>query len=188
MKLSIRQGVFETNSSSVHTICISKNPDLTIVKKIDFYLGEYGWEFGEANKYNYLYTAIMISDKREEYLGKLKAILEKYKVKYTFEQPKYGSWISNVTGEKHYYLDNGHIDHDYELKDFLEGIFEEEDFLLRYLFNDDSTVYTGNDNSDGFWRYKTAYQGFPEGYDDNDNRVKNPYHDETKFDYYVKGN
>lgn len=183
MKVSIRQNVFETNSSSVHSICISKKPIKEITKgEIHFFLGEFGWEFDKVNKYDYLYTAIMLSDKHETYMNKLRAVLEEYNVKYIFERPRY-------SGSGDYaYLDNGSIDHSWDTEEFLEAIFSDVDMLLRYLFNDDSAVYTGNDNSDGFWRYETAYQGFRTAYDDNDKCISNPFHNEKKFDYFIKGN
>lgn len=184
MKVVVRKNVFETNSSSVHSICISRDSVSTADlkgKRIEFYLDDFGWAFEEANKANYLYTAIMVNDKSEEYLNKLKSILDKYGVGYSFEPPKY--W-----DEDKKYIDNGSIDHSYETGEFLEAVFENEDLLLRYLFNDKSAVFTGNDNSDGFWRYKGAYQGFDKALDDDNNTVDNPYHDEEKFDYFIKGN
>jgi hypothetical protein len=40
----IRKGVFETNSSSTHSICIAKDDGLTIPKSLHFDFGEFGWE------------------------------------------------------------------------------------------------------------------------------------------------
>ncbi len=42
--IQIRKGTFETNSSSTHSICISKEPVTKYPKSIHFYLGRYGWE------------------------------------------------------------------------------------------------------------------------------------------------
>ena len=47
MKRQIRQGVFETNSSSTHAICISKDHDTSKLKlpdSVSFDHGEFGWE------------------------------------------------------------------------------------------------------------------------------------------------
>ena len=46
MKRQIRRGVFETNSSSTHAICIAKG-DYNLSKHIDFTIGEFGWENNE---------------------------------------------------------------------------------------------------------------------------------------------
>lgn len=179
MKIAIRKGVYETNSSSVHSICISKEPILNVKgRKINFYLGEYGWEFRSVNPANYLYTAIMDQCDSERLLDKLKVILDKNGVEYTFEP----------TVNERGYLENGGIDHVGETEEFIDAVLNDEDMLMRYLFGEESTVYTGNDNSDGFWRYETAYQGFAKAYDDDDNYIDNPYHNEEKFDYFVKGN
>lgn len=69
--------MFETNSSSVHSICISKKPVGDVKgKKISFYLGEYGWENSTVDTPDYLYTAIMCQNNSEELLDKLKSILD----------------------------------------------------------------------------------------------------------------
>lgn len=50
--IQIRKGVFETNSSSTHSICISKekvNAKDVAGKKVHFGLGDYGWEFTCVN-------------------------------------------------------------------------------------------------------------------------------------------
>ena len=52
----IRTSVFETNSSSTHSIAISKKP-VTIGKYIYFGIGEFGWENDCVNTADYLYTA-----------------------------------------------------------------------------------------------------------------------------------
>lgn len=70
-KIIIRNGIFETNSSSVHSICISKKPVENVKgKKIAFYLGEYGWENETVDTTDYLYTAIMCQSNSEELLDK----------------------------------------------------------------------------------------------------------------------
>ena len=63
MKIQIRRGVFETNSSSVHTITITKNPNnLKFPKKLIFDSGDYGWEHACLNtpeeKASYLWETI----------------------------------------------------------------------------------------------------------------------------------
>lgn len=179
-KTVVRNGVFETNSSSTHSICISKSPVDVRGKTIAFYLGEFGWELDTVNAADYLYTALVSWDEYENthYVDKLKEILDKYGVKYTMQDPKKTKWYG--------------IDHRGELIDFINDIMSDEDMLLRCVFGD-SVVYTGNDNShdDGYedtvkqaiskrmkWNKKT------QTYD----TVINPYHDRKKYDYYYKGN
>ena len=179
LKTKIRKGVYETNSSSVHSICISKEPILNVKgRKVNFYLGEFGWEFESADPANYLYTAIMEQCDSDKLLSKLKAILDKNGIEYSFEPADYS----------HGYLENGGIDHSWETQEFIDAVLNNEDMLMRYLFGEETAVFTGNDNSDGFWRYETAYQGYEKAYDDDDNWIDNPYHNEEKFDYFVKEN
>lgn len=178
-KTVIRKGTFETNSSSVHSICISKKPVGDVKgKKISFYLGEYGWENNTDNTADYLYTAIMCQNNSEELLNKLKSILDKYEIDYTFQPiEKASRWWG--------------IDHSYETIDFLNAVFEDEDLLLRCLFSGDSVVYTGNDNQDA--RYDACDQAesnivyFDKKCDEWVSKP-NPYHKEDEYDYFYKGN
>ena len=60
--IKVRQGVFETNSSSTHSICIAQTTDYIIPDKVSFSVGEFGWEVDKlsslSEKASYLYTAI----------------------------------------------------------------------------------------------------------------------------------
>lgn len=174
-KTVIRNGMFETNSSSVHSICISKKPVGDVKgKKIAFYLGEYGWDNSTVDTPDYLYTAIMCQYNSEELLDKLKSILDKHEIDYTFQPDEKASrWWG--------------IDHSGETIDFVKAVLEDEDLLLRCLFNDDSVVYTGNDNYGSNDYLDTCFVG-DEYYWGNDGKEPNPYHDEDKFDYFIKGN
>lgn len=174
----VRRNVFETNSSSTHSICISKAP-VTIRKYIHFRIGEYGWENDCVDIANYLYTAILCMGDSEELLEKLKNILDKYSIEYEFEDPDYSDYG---------YLQNGYIDHSYDTREFIDAVFSDEDMLMRCLFGN-SYVYTGNDNQDSCpsgcniadeitWEYENGkYIEKP-----------NPYHDPENFDYFYKGN
>lgn len=185
MKRQIRSSVFETNSSSTHSIAISKAPVIADGKSIHFGIGEYGWENGTANTANYLYTAILYvygSEVAEEKIEHLKRILDKYDVSYQFEEPKY--WTS-PSGE-YTCLDNGYVDHGSELTEFLEAVFSNEDLLMRYLFGS-SIVYTGNDNQDV--RPSGCNIADAEYYDwDEKKWMANPYHDSENYEYFYKGN
>lgn len=71
IKKQIRRSVFETNSSSTHSICISKKPvNINTERVIGFEIGDYGWENGCVDIKDYLYTAIMSFDDRDELLKK----------------------------------------------------------------------------------------------------------------------
>lgn len=182
----IRSGVFETNSSSMHSIAISKEPVINLPDTIYFCLGEFGWEFDEVDPVGYLYTAIMtIYDKknRDNKLNKLKSILDSRGIKYEFEAPKFDSYG---------WLKNGYIDHSDELSTFIETVLSDEDMLMRLLFGN-SYVFTGNDNSDPEEQaYIERWNSTIEEYDYETKKTiirKNPYYmEEDNYDWFYKGN
>lgn len=138
----VRQGVFETNSSSTHSLCITKNNLLdSLESRVDFRLKDYGWEESiykdTRNKANYLYTALCNNGEHELILI-ISDTLKKHKIECTFEDPddsKYG-------GCKAY------IDHNDCLSGELTELCKDENMLLRFLFSSESFIITGNDNSD----------------------------------------
>ena len=187
MKRQIRQGVFETNSSSTHAICISKDHDISNLKFPDtvaFTHGEFGWECEKLRsvweKASYLYEAILgtyYENSVEEKLDHIKEMLGKHGIACDFEPSSSKYW------------DDGYIDHvgTDEMPEWLENMMNDDDALLTYLFGD-AFVVTGNDNSDDF-RYTmyevigenhtpygtwTEYGGYRKEYDN--------------YDIYYKGN
>lgn len=171
--IQIRKGVFETNSSSTHSICISKAP-AEWPKKIKFTLGEYGW--GVECVYDtasYLYTGICdLYEDGGKYLTCLKGILEKNGVEYEFENPEDRGWW--------------YLDHSCELVPLIEDLLGNEDLLCRFLCGS-SMVYTGNDNSnDG---EDPCWCAYPEIYSyEKDKKIPHPFHDSEHYDYFFKGN
>lgn len=156
MKRQIRRSCFETNSSSTHAICITKD-DYKKRDYIEFHIGEFGWEFDTYNdvhnRASYLITAIFNSDKdyADEKLQQLKDILDDNAIEYVIPTPKVDSWTYD--GETRYYYNiDGYIDHVEGTREFVEAVLSDSDKLFRYLFGD-SMVITGNDNSDTFSDY-----------------------------------
>ena len=178
--MKIRRGTFETNSSSTHSIAISKEK-VNIPKGITirFDIGEYGWAEGEYSFPSYMYTALLCENDTES-IEKLKSILDFWGVKYKFANPKW----EHLGGYK--YLANGYIDHEDETHSIMIEILNDEDLLARALFGD-STVYTGNDYSceeDSMCYCAEAYM-----WDfDKQIEVPNPNHISDKYDYFFKGN
>lgn len=144
MKKQIRRGVFETNSSSTHAICITKE---SVIEKdfpnhVTFTHGEFGWETVEYSdlwsKASYLYEAICCcyeEEQKEEVINNITETLNGYGITCDFEPDREGKW--------------SYIDHGSQTIDFVEGVLEDEDKLLRYLFGN-SFIVTGNDNDDGY--------------------------------------
>lgn len=156
--IKIRRGVFETNSSSTHSICITKSDlELKFPQEVIFDIGEFGWQenkYSDVNKKaSYLYTAIIsLYNKKEQqkFINFIVKTLNKNNIDYTFEP------IDN----KFYY-----IDHCSELRELVELICHSEKRLLRYLFSEESFILTGNDNSDSdininvSYKHETYYKG-----------------------------
>lgn len=187
MKRQVRQGVFETNSSSTHAICISKDHDtskLTLPDSVSFDHGEFGWECEKLRsvreKASYLYEAILgtyYENSVEEKLDHIKEMLGKHGITCDFE-PSSGK-----------YWDDGYIDHvgEDDMPEWLENMMNDDDALLTYLFGD-AFIVTGNDNGYGFADImyeklddeKTSYGVFPRygGYREEYNN----------YDIYYKGN
>ena len=142
----IRKGMFETNSSSTHTIIVT-DQKTEPGNLVDFAIGEFGWEFERLDtideKASYLYTMACEMLDRDVYQD-LYEILVKYGVECSCSVPakfRDSSWGV--------YLDNGYVDHvsDGDAKEFVERMLNHEHALIKYLFSDESFVVTGNDNS-----------------------------------------
>lgn len=148
MKKQIRIGTFETNSSSVHAICISTD-DNCKEDYADAYLkieaGQFGWETktysSKRSKLSYIYTAYLdlkewkTSDMSWDwFIPAVKELCEKHNLNIEFKEPNKNDW---------YY-----VDHSEDLVDLFKE-FKEDNFLLEsFIFNTDSEIVTGNDNDD----------------------------------------
>lgn len=178
--IQIRKSVFETNSSSIHAICISREPPKEFPSLITFFAGEYGWQNSQVDTKDYLYTAIVSGDekKKEERLEKLESILKSHGIKCIFDAPYSDDWC--------------YIDHGYELEPFIDDLLSNEDKLLRYLFSSRSTVFTGHDNQNvDDWPINCLYPTINDRYDESQKKWvgdPNPNHRPDLFEYYKKGN
>jgi hypothetical protein len=151
----IRQNVFETNSSSTHSICIANDTKLIIPKTLEFRFGEFGWESDTLNsiedKASYLYTGLMDNNRKED-IDKIIKILEDLEINIIVEKPIYETnQYTNSDGKitSYTYGKNiGFVDHSNNLYLFLNAVCENEDTLMNYLFSPLSFIITGNDNDD----------------------------------------
>lgn len=153
-----RQGLFETNSSSVHAIVITTNNNIEIPKDLPpiLELGEadFGWEVCKyddlCSKLQYLYNAC---ESCEIYKPRLDAFLSEVGIEMVDYTP-------------------GYIDHGYDTADFLEFVFSDINNFKRYLFSPDSFIQTGNDN----------------GCMDEVDEVDETYSSDPGYDVFFKGN
>lgn len=165
--IQIRSGVFETNSSSTHSICITADRQslLNIPDKLVFKPGEYGWEHNRygttEEKASYLYSALAELYDAEELsvvLNDLYCMLTYLGVDAEFEPIEY--WDDDDL-----YPENADIDHPEDLSEFVEAVLHGPTRLKYYLFSPDSYVLTGNDNNgddvsiDEPYRHETFYKG-----------------------------
>ena len=190
----IRNGVFETNSSSTHSIAIPKSCDN--INYISFNIDEFGWEWREANPADYFYTAIYTTsytkDEAEEKIEKLKDILNSHGINYRFGRAETHIWHSDYDNKDYLCLDNGYIDHGDELRDFVDELLNDGDKLVRFLSM--GFVFTGNDNSYAEERcFIERDQEFLDYYDwktKQESKIKNPYYmsNHEDYDWYWKGN
>ena len=139
MRTRTRKNVFETNSSSVHSIVIHKHPDsLAIPESLVFRPGEFGWEVDALDtpeeKASYLYTAMYCTEMDENRIDFIERTLMENNCTPEFApiNPK----------------DFPYIDHSEDLLEFLDGVMSSEESLLSYLFDNKSVVFTYNDNMD----------------------------------------
>lgn len=154
----IRQGVFETNSSSTHSVTISNAGDKywmpKYLPKIEF--GEYGWEKRTYTDYTdkLSYVITMISSKYELWRG-----LSDDSAKEEFLKTQHFLWLKDMV--KDYcgldlevrfmgdYYPLGYIDHQSE--NTLDAFWSdnEDEFkskMKEFIFNEKYAFETDNDN------------------------------------------
>lgn len=154
MKTQIRQSVFETNSSSSHSLTVATftegdildtlypNNEGVIVVVPD----EFGWEWQDYSdpqtklSYCAIYARDWVGEDTEKYLGILTTVIQQQVgkdvvVQYPLEK------------DKNDYYGNGYIDHQsVECRD-LDYLFQDPEKLRQFIFNPKSTLSTGNDNN-----------------------------------------
>lgn len=143
MNIKIRSSVFETNSSSVHAMIVTKEETNPSDNVVNFGFGRYGWEEQEyhdvRDKANYFYTAAY-DIYGEDIKYRIENALSKYGVKCRFASPNSGKlW------------EDGYVDHSEDAREFVNAMLDNPGMFVRFLFNDDSFIHTGNDNSEMEW-------------------------------------
>lgn len=168
MKTQIRKHVFETNSSSVHSLCIymDRPDDFKLPDEVDIYPGQFGWEHESyssvQSKLSYVYQMCKEVDEAYEYsrdkdranpyfknyaeaqgipegqVARLVKILEDAGIEVHLHEPEKGA----------YSWDSGYIDHGDEWFPYLDDFLSDTNKLFNFLFLSMSEVQTGNDNDD----------------------------------------
>ena len=152
MKTQIRIGVWETNSSSVHSLVIARSDRMssTAIDKVDG--GEYGWGYDRLiypiEKLSYALTAIQYVDQEnEDDISKSKWFAQLQDVVKT----QTGSNFELVPLNDYYKY--GYIDHqsapgnDFPLEDFWsEDELEFKEKMTDFIFNSKWELIIDNDN------------------------------------------
>ena len=177
MKTQIRRGVFETNSSSVHSISIIKdNFKGSLPKKFVINCnGEFGWEGDiyddSSSKAAYLYQAIKyyaeknanVNDEKEriqDLMDKFIGNLESYGIEvycpYRFAKitsmeigPNENyDYVTFVDENGNEPADDGYLDHGSEAKEFVDYVLSSPENTVKFIFDYRCYIETGNDNED----------------------------------------
>lgn len=139
MKQTIRKGVFETNSSSVHTLTICKDSNRSYPQSLYLYSMDFGWEEHDytdaAIKASYIYTYLKNCVNDDSRLDLFIQTLRDAGVNVNVEEDD-----GIIDREWHC------IDHYEDLSDFMDAIFSDKELLLDFIFNPNSELVTGNDN------------------------------------------
>ena len=145
----VRMSVFETNSSSTHSVCITRNRHTEVYpEKLYFRCQNFGWEERKLDtpedKAAYLYAAMLSLYDRDEVeaaKNKIFTILGDVGVDCEFEPAEY-------YGKSTRWCKSAYVDHACEddLPRFVESVLKGRGRLLRFLFSGESFVLTGNDN------------------------------------------
>lgn len=156
MKRQVRHGVYETNSSSTHSICIpTEYEELSIPDRVEFEFDEFGWEVDKltsrSEKIKYLYTCLSYvkEDKLKEYIQFIVNTLREYGIEDVyFDAFEYSIYCYNGKVKTYLKAKDGYVDHGDEAREFVDAVCTNEQRLLNYLFSDKTFILTGNDNDD----------------------------------------
>jgi hypothetical protein len=122
----------------------------------------------------------------------LENILKENGIDYKLGKVKIHTWHSEYSNRDVYSLDNGYVDHVYELKELVDELLNDGDKLIRFISG--GLVFTGNDNSNTEERcFIERNEEYLDDYDwdtKTTKQIKNPYYmsDHEDYEWYWKGN
>lgn len=153
--LNIRNGCFETNSSSMHALVIADAmPDLSKPLTVHVKVDEYGWGPDTLTtpdeRGSYLYTAMCCfyawyneepNGKPKDPIDDLSDLLSPWGVTVVCDEGARFTQYKDL-----WYFDNGYIDHSEDIFSFVSSVMEDPSLALRFIFSDDSIGIIYNDN------------------------------------------
>ena len=169
--IKIRKGVFETNSSSVHSIVIDVSQEPCVVDDVlTIAGGEYGWGYNELcsleDRLNYLWQGIWDCAGDKSPLGthdEWRQRIRKWLPNVSLEDVPEGGIGDDDDEYASWYFPG--IDHGGELYVLLRQFMSNDKLLGDFLTNENSHVICSNDNSDsyGFYYPDVPYIEFRKG-------------------------
>ena len=158
MKKVTRRNLFETNSSSVHAIVVNKEAEIDLfVDSIVFTPGEYGWQkrtyTSIQDRASYLWSAILTCsydssglDPEDYYNNRTREWIDY--ITNTLKETLTSLYPSSIKfiWPKTDCISDFYIDHSEDLRDWLDMIHNDKQYLIQYLLGSDSSIHTGNDN------------------------------------------
>lgn len=192
----IRKHVFETNSSSMHALVISKSEENleTPTELCLAWDGRYSWEnevyADQINKFTYLgilaagIQETEVNNELENYFEKLKEI------GFTIGNDDYGNSEKEIKKKllKSY---DYYVDHEDEAYGAYMSIVYDEERLKRFMLSPRSFITTGNDNDgDDIWSKPNAIFELGLKYEETKWGTKQYFTEDLEKDYeiYHKGN
>lgn len=138
----LRSNIFETNSSSIHTFCVSKeHRDYSYLKGKKVYIGtgEYGWHGSCCDALSYLYTALQYDEDKVMELDE--------KLKNFGVIPIY---LNGCLKHGEYNEDDitGYVDHAGCFYEIWDELVKNNDIFMNFIFGPDTAIYLSSDNSD----------------------------------------
>ncbi len=203
MKTQIRKGCFETNSSSMHAIVITKDKPENIYTgyACEFRVGEFGWEHRRymdfMDKASYLWTIIVNGNLKKVYEGTF------YKSNYDGKEYENYHYELDIENEEYKKIKKA-------ITDTLISVgFEDDGWNIRFQEKFEKTSYGSLEigyvdhdpgigfvkeivfNRDRFIRFLFSPTSFIETWNDNEwkidpeieEEIENKYWDEEKQDY-----
>lgn len=167
----IRHNVFETNSSSTHSLSINDDSILldTIIPDeygiVTINGGEFGWEWEKFNdaytKASYALTGVLYVEDRETALSTLHDVIREHTLAEVVEL------VLDTTKENY----DVYIDHQSVEDGEMNNLLFDKTRLHNFIFNKNSWLFLGNDNSSApnkfydtkekVYKYKLVFDDYP---------------------------
>ncbi len=203
----VRKGLFETNSSSTHAICVSRN--MNEVDGHDLWSWYDSYCFGrcesmivESWSAKLAYAYLVVKDLQDwDYVKNRRdtshdlenfknmvfdiakdyyiEVKDEYDVRNGFTESNFAHFFDNINALAEHY--DAYVDHveDFADNGFYDKLVTDKEFIRRLVFNEDSYITVGGDEYRG---YNIKKIGFENDYEYS--YAKHDIKDETYYEHY----